>query len=183
MPDPFGYYTQLNLVSDPYLRPHTSQSYAFRCADGKLITIHLSSQTKFWEDFVTTIGRRDMLEHPDIKTRVQRIDNYDIAHRIAAEEFIKHPLAYWVEAFSKVDVPFAPVYDITEVFDDAQVRHLDTFVDLDHPEMGRVTAIRRPVRFDGGRADQPTVAPPTLGQHTQEILHELGMSEETKKAS
>jgi len=35
MPDPFGYFTQMNLVSDPYLRPHTSQSYGFRCADGK----------------------------------------------------------------------------------------------------------------------------------------------------
>jgi crotonobetainyl-CoA:carnitine CoA-transferase CaiB-like acyl-CoA transferase len=177
MPDPFGYFTQMNLVSDPYLRPHTSQSYAFRCADGKLITVHLSNQAKFWEDFVATIGRPDMRDHPDIKTRMQRIDNYDIVHRIAAAEFIKHPRAHWLEAFAKVDVPFAPVYDIPEVFDDPQVRHLETFVDLQHPEMGRVTAIRRPVRFDGSRVDQPAVAPPTLGEHTREILRELGMSE------
>jgi crotonobetainyl-CoA:carnitine CoA-transferase CaiB-like acyl-CoA transferase len=177
MPDPFGYYTQMNLVSDPYLRPHTSQSYAFRCADGKLITIHLSSQAKFWEDFVATIGRPDMLEHPAMKTRVQRIDNFDLVHEMAAQEFIKHPRSYWLEAFAKVDVPFAPVYDVTEVFDDPQVRHLDTFFALDHPEMGKLTAIRRPVRFDGSRSDQPAVAAPTLGEHTAEILRELGLSE------
>jgi len=183
MPDPYGYYTQMNMVSDPYLRPHTSQSYAFRCADGKLITIHLSSQAKFWEDFVATIGRPDMLEHPAMKTRVQRIDNFDLVHQMAAAEFIKHPRSYWLEAFAKVDVPFAPIYDITEVFDDPQVRHLDTFVALDHPEMGKLTAIRRPVRFDGSRSDQPAAAAPTLGEHTAEILRELGLSEEEAVAS
>jgi crotonobetainyl-CoA:carnitine CoA-transferase CaiB-like acyl-CoA transferase len=183
MPDPFGYYTQMNLVSDPYLRPHTSQSYAFRCADGKLITIHLSSQAKFWEEFVATIGRPDMLAHPAMQTRVQRIDNFGVVHAMAAEAFIKHPRRYWLEAFAKVDVPFAAIHDVTEVFDDPQVRHLETFVALEHPEMGALTAIRRPVRFDGARDDQPMMAPPTLGEHTAEVLHELGLTEKEAVAS
>jgi crotonobetainyl-CoA:carnitine CoA-transferase CaiB-like acyl-CoA transferase len=110
-----------------------------------------------------------MLEHPDIKTRIQRIDNYDIVHRIAAEEFIKHPRAHWLEAFANVDVPFAPVCDIPDVFDDPQVRHLETFVDLQHPEMGRVAATRRPVRFDGSRADQPTVAAGARRAHAGDL--------------
>jgi formyl-CoA transferase len=178
MPDPFGYYTQMNLVSDPYLRPHTSQSYAFRCADGKLITIHLSSQAKFWEEFVATIERPDMLAHPAMRTRVQRIDNFDLVQATAAEEFVKHPRAHWLQVFAGTDVPFAAIHDVTEVFDDPQVRHLDTFVALDHPQMGALTAIRRPVRFDGSRSDQPIAAPPTLGEHTGEILRELGLTEE-----
>jgi crotonobetainyl-CoA:carnitine CoA-transferase CaiB-like acyl-CoA transferase len=178
MPDPFGYYTQMGLISDPKLRPRTSQSYAFRCADGKLVTVHLSSQQKFWEELVATIGRPELLADPRFNSRQLRIDNYHLLRDIAAAEFIKQPRAHWLAELGQRDLPFAPVYDVTEVFDDPQVQHLDEFVTLEHPTMGQVVAIRRPVWLDESRADQPVVAPPTHGEHTDELLQELGLADD-----
>jgi crotonobetainyl-CoA:carnitine CoA-transferase CaiB-like acyl-CoA transferase len=175
MPDPFGYLTQMNVVSDLYLRARTSQSYAFRCADEKLIAIHLSSQEKFWLQFTETIERPDLLQDKRFSTRTLRIDNYDALSSAVCETFLCHSREYWIEQFSPKDVPFAPVYTIDEVIKDPQVQHLGSFFDLHHPTEGGLKAIRRPIWFDGSRNDQPTQAPPTLGEHTIEVLEELGL--------
>jgi hypothetical protein len=163
MPDPFGYFTQMGLVSDPQLRTQTSQSNAFRCADSRLVTIHLSSQEKFWRQFVELIGLPELLTDPLTATRNLRLENYEHIRHRAAAVFIERPLAAWLDALAATDLPYAPVYNVSEVLDDPQVRHLGSFADREHPEMGTVKAIRRPVLFDGDRADQPQKAPPCSG--------------------
>jgi crotonobetainyl-CoA:carnitine CoA-transferase CaiB-like acyl-CoA transferase len=173
MPDPFAYYTQMGLVSDPHLRAHTSQSYAFLCADGRTLMLHLSSQQKFWERFVAALGRPDLLADPRFESRASRIAHYDDLRGLVAPDIAKRPRSHWVSVFVDADVPAAPVYDVTEVFDDPQVRHLETFADLHHARMGTVRTIRRPSYVDGARTDQPLRAPPVLGEHTGEILAEL----------
>ena len=62
---------------------------------------------------------------------------------------------------------------IPEVIEDPQVKHLETFRTLRHPTQGEVVTIRRPVRIDGGR-DGTDLPAPALGQHTEELLSELG---------
>jgi formyl-CoA transferase len=71
------------------------------------------------------------------------------------------------------DVPSAPVQSLQEVLDDPQVRHLDTFYRQRHPTEGEITAIHRPVLIDGVREERVLPAP-TLGEHTDEVLAELG---------
>lgn len=182
MPDPFAYYTQMDLVSDPFLRAHTSQSYAWRCADGKLVAVHLSSQPKFWEAFTRAIGREDLREDARFASRQDRISNYPALNETLAPVFLAHSRAQWVELLVAADVPVAPVYDVTEVFDDPQVRHLNSFVQLQHAQMGAVVAVRRPVWLDQGREDQPHRAPPMLGEHTDEVLGALASAQPDKLA-
>jgi crotonobetainyl-CoA:carnitine CoA-transferase CaiB-like acyl-CoA transferase len=74
------------------------------------------------------------------------------------------------------DVPFAPVNDLADVLDDPQVRHLQTFYKQRHPTEGEITAIHRPVLIDGERAERALPAP-TLGEHTDAVLAELGYDE------
>lgn len=179
MPDPFAYYTQMGQVSDPYLRAHTSQSYAFVCSDAKTLMVHLSSQAKFWERFAAAIGCPQMLVDPRLETRALRIANYDLVRGTAARAIARQPRDHWVQLLANADVPAAPVYDVTEVFDDAQIRHLDSFVVLEHPQMGSVTSIRRPVYRDSSRDDQPLRPPPVLGEHTREVLDALRATPES----
>ena len=74
------------------------------------------------------------------------------------------------------DVPFAPVNNLQDVLDDPQVRHLGTFYQQAHPTEGEITAIHRPVLIDGVREERALPAP-TLGEHTDAVLAELGYDE------
>jgi formyl-CoA transferase len=178
MPDPFGYLHQMGLVSDVHLRARTSQSFAFVCGDGELLALHLSSQEKFWAAFVNALGRNDLLSDTRFESRMSRIEHYDELRMAVADDFKRHTRSEWLRLFAETDLPVAPVYDVTEVANDPHVRHLDTFLQLNHPTEGWITTIRRPIRLDGSRDDQPKRAPPTLGEHTDEVLRELDMSAE-----
>ena len=177
IPDPFGYYTQLGLISDPYLRARTSQSYVYRCQDGLMLAVHLSSHEKFWREFATAVGCTELIDDPRFATRALRIDNYEEIRRIVSPIIEREPRSDWIRKFSQQDVPFAPVHDVTTVAGDPQVSHLQTFFQTHHATEGDLTGIRRPIWLDGQRADQPLQAPPTLGEHTKEILRELGLEE------
>jgi crotonobetainyl-CoA:carnitine CoA-transferase CaiB-like acyl-CoA transferase len=175
IPDPYGYLDQMGLVSDAWLRARTSQSYVFACSDARMLSVHLSSQDKFWQGFLKTMERPDLQDDARFATRALRIEHYDALAAIAAEVFRRHDRGTWLARLEQNDVPFAPVYDVTEVAADAQVRHLGSFFDLHHPVAGRLNAIRRPIWLDGQRDDQPAIAPPLLGEHTQEVLDQFGL--------
>ena len=173
-PDPFGYFTQMGVDSDQYTRVRASQSYSFTCGDGGLIAVHLSSQPKFWEALIKSLDAKEVGEDPRFQTRDQRIDNYPEVANALRPVFVSKPRDYWMERLEANDVPFAPINSIPEVFDDPQIKHLDTFFEVTHPTEGSVKGIRRPVWLDGSRDDQPLIPPPALGEHTDEVLSELG---------
>jgi crotonobetainyl-CoA:carnitine CoA-transferase CaiB-like acyl-CoA transferase len=173
IPDPFANHTQMGIDNDRLTRVASSHSFAFRCADAKLLAIHLSSQPKFWEGMLTAIGRPELASDDRFKTRDLRIRNFVELTQVLAETFATKPRTEWMALLEANDVPFAPVHNISEVIDDPQVRHLETFRTLRHPTEGRITALRRPVRIDQER-DGSDLAAPTLGEHTDMVLKELG---------
>jgi formyl-CoA transferase len=173
IPDPFANHTQMGIKNDSLTRVASSHSFAFRCSDGKLLAIHLSSQPKFWEGMLTAIGRTELATDERFAVREARIKNYVGLTHVLAETFATKPRAEWMTQLEAEDVPFAPVHNIPEVIDDPQIKHLETFRTLRHPTEGDIVSIRRPVRIDGGR-DGSDLPAPTLGQHTNEVLLELG---------
>jgi crotonobetainyl-CoA:carnitine CoA-transferase CaiB-like acyl-CoA transferase len=182
IPDPFGYLTQMGIVSDPYLRARTSQSYVFACADRAMVAVHLSSREKFWTAFLDVVGRPDLASDARFRTRSDRIDNYEALRTEVSPDFAARPRGYWLARFERRDIPYAPVHDVSAVAADPQVIHLRSFFELEHPVQGSLTAIRRPIWTDGQREDQPRRAPPMLGEHTDEVLRERGIPAEARDA-
>jgi formyl-CoA transferase len=171
-PDDFINFKQYGIKSAPKTRVATSQSYAFRCQDGKLIAVHLSSQPKFWEGLLSALERKDLANHPLFVSRESRIANYKKLGEELAKEFLSRPRDEWNARLETNDVPYAPVLDVEEVINDPQIQELGTFYHVAHPTKGDVWGIQPPYLFDGKRVGL-MVAPPTLGQHTDDILAEL----------
>jgi formyl-CoA transferase len=172
MPDPFANYTRLGIDNDRLTRVASSHSFAFRCADGKLLAVHLSSQPKFWEAFCGVLGHPELIADQRFATRDLRIRNYRELCRVLGEIVASRPRGEWMGLLEAADVPFAPVQTIPEVIADPQVAHLQTFYEETHPTEGRNLGIHRPVLIDGARE---AVAPaPAFGEHTEAVLGELG---------
>jgi formyl-CoA transferase len=175
-PDAFAYHTQNNVKYGPSSRIASSQCFAFACADKKLLAIHLSVQSKFWDSFLKVIEAPELGADPRFRDRAGRVARYHELNAELAKVVAKQSRLHWMERLEQADVPFAPINEIPEVFSDPQVKHLGTFGETQHPTEGRIVSIRSPIRIDGGRRDN--TPPPTLGEHTQEILQELGFAHE-----
>lgn len=156
-------------------RSALSQSYIVTCRDGRRIGLHLSSPDKFWRGLTAAIERPDLLAaYPD---RIDRVERYDDLARTLAGVFAARDRSDWIPRLEANDVPFAPEHRLDELMDDPQVRHLGVFYEQTHPSHGTLRAAHRPVRYDGdNRSDfRP---PPDLGEHSLDVLREIGFAQE-----
>ena len=171
--DPYANHLMAGVQPDPLMRVRASQSYALRCSDGTLLAVHMSSPVKFWAGVQHALGREDLGSDPRFDTRQKRMDNYELLSQELNRTSVTQARDYWLARLVEADVPNAPILTLQEVIEDPQVKHLETFVEIEHPVHGKQTVIRRPVRYDGGRADQPLNAAPDLGEHSKRILGSL----------
>ena len=157
-----------------YSRAASSQSFIVTCADGMRIGLHLSSPQKFWEGLVAATGAQHLREK--YPSRQARVAHYEELAQDLGQIFIAKPREYWLPLLEAHDVPFAPERRLEDLEADPQVMHQDVFYTLEHPVEGPVRAAHRPVRFDGDHHSD-FLPPPTLGQHTREVLREAGLEE------
>lgn len=162
-------------VPDRFTRGSASQSFACRCADGKTVAVHLSSPEKFW------VGLTEALEAPRLRvdarfaSRAGRVEHYEELSRELAGLFSTRDRSSWLSRLDAHGVPCSPVHTVADVLEDEQVRVLGMI--QHHPDpMGRPTvSVANPV--GGAVRRSPPEPAPFLGQHTVDVLREVGMPE------
>ncbi|MGH7799080.1 MAG: CaiB/BaiF CoA transferase family protein [Thermodesulfobacteriota bacterium] len=171
-------YFATGVVPNRETRVQTAQVYAFTAKDGLPFVVHLSSPPKFWDGLTQAIERPELRNNPKFHDREARIRHYQTLHQILTEIFATRSRKEWMERLRKQDVPCAPLYTLDEVFEDPQVRYLGMPVKLSHPKMGLIRLSGSPIQLSRTPVKY-RLAPPTLGEHNEEILKGLGYDDDT----
>ena len=133
-----------------------------------------ASGDNLWRRFCEVAGAQNLAADPKFKTVPLRAQNRPALNAHIAEIVRQRPNAYWVEALNRAGVPCGPINTIDQTFADPQVQHLGIARPIDHPKLGALKAVGQPIHMS--RYAQPEKLGPTpdLGQHTEEVLAELG---------
>jgi crotonobetainyl-CoA:carnitine CoA-transferase CaiB-like acyl-CoA transferase len=145
----------------------------FRAADG-YFALGAANQAN-WRQLCNSIGRPDLLADPRFGTNGDRTTNQRELAAVLEGVFSAHSVDHWMAVLEQAGVPAGPVYNISQVYRDPQVIAREMAVEVDHPAAGRSRLIGIPVKLSAtpGQIRRPA---PTLGQHTDEILAEIGKS-------
>ncbi|NYT86462.1 CaiB/BaiF CoA transferase family protein [Pollutimonas harenae] len=144
----------------------------FAASDGHLIVA--TGNDSQYRAYCQVMGRPDLADNPDYVTNRQRL-----THRVALIKELEAIMKTrtrddWISSLQKAGVPSGPINNIQQVFDNEQVKSREIWKTLPHPVAGTAPSTANPIRY----SDTPIqyrMAPPLLGQHTDQILEELGL--------
>ena len=123
----------------------------------------------------------DIAADERFKTRPARRQNYDALEQALAPTFQSKTREEWLACLEANDVPAVPLYNIAEVFDDPQVKHLALTETIEHPTAGALKFVGGPVRYDN-LAKVKSAPPPLVGEQSEKILQELGYDSDQIRA-
>jgi crotonobetainyl-CoA:carnitine CoA-transferase CaiB-like acyl-CoA transferase len=146
---------------------------AIRCADG-YITLGAANERLF-RRLCDVLGHTEWIDQPEFADNASRVRNREaLAERIESIT-AQQPCSHWLAVLEANDIPCGPINDYAQVFADPQVVAREMVVETAHPTLGRLRTLGTPIKLSATPADVSRRAP-LLGEHTDEVLREAGLS-------
>lgn len=156
-----------------YARLQMAERRPYRTLDGYICILPYSD--KNWRDFFIFVDRQDCLADSRYATLVERAQVFHELYTMLAAEAAKRTTAEWLAFCDAADIPCMPVIALDDIHEDPHVQAVELFVDAEHPFSGPYRIVRSPIRFSASPFKVRRHAP-MLGQHTEEVLAEAGLS-------
>jgi formyl-CoA transferase len=144
----------------------------FQTADG-YINIAASGDN-LWKKFCEVSGDKDLASNPDFATVVSRGKNRAALIAHLNDVVRSKPSQFWVDALNKAGVPCGPINTIDQVFADPQVQHLGIRRPTDHAKLGTFDIVGQPIHMSAYPQPERLKPTPDQGEHTDQVLGELG---------
>ena len=147
----------------------------FRTKDGYACILPYSDRN--WQDFYEFTGRSEFSADARFRHLSDRVDHVELLYGMIEEEAPRRTTREWVEFCDRVNIPCMPVLSLDDLPDDPHVKTVGLFGTAEHPSEGRYRTVRQPVSFSAAPFRIRRHAP-RQGEHTAEVLAEVGYSAE-----
>ena len=164
VPQPMG---SAHRMSAPY--------QAIRCADGYMTLA--AANDRLFQRLCELLEHPEWAADPAYADDTRRVRNRAALASLIESITIEKPRSHWIALFEANALPCGPINTYDQVFADPHIRARDMVVDTDHPTLGRIRTLGSPLKMS---ATPPVVGRPAplLGEHTREVLREIGYTEE-----
>ncbi|MCO7247187.1 CaiB/BaiF CoA-transferase family protein [Halomonas sp. Mc5H-6] len=159
--------------------PNIVPYQAFATQDGHMI-VAVGNDEQF-KRFCSVLSLPALADDPRFATNGMRVQYRDQLVPVLEATLAQRPTDDWLVRFEAVGVPSGPINTLDRVFDDAHVKARGLKQTLPHSQAGQVDLVANPIRMDGQSISAST-APPYLGEHTDDVLTDIGITPEQRQA-
>ncbi|MEQ8194933.1 MAG: CaiB/BaiF CoA-transferase family protein [Rhodospirillales bacterium] len=148
----------------------------FEASDGYIV---IAGSGAMFPRFCKCMGLDELIEHPDYRSVEARSDNRDALNAIIQKEFAKYTVDELIKMLMEAGVPCGPVNNIEQAFSDPQVKHLHMYRTQEHPLLGTIDLVGSAINMSKTpRPKKFARHTPETGEHTDEVLGEIGYSKD-----
>lgn len=161
------------LAASLYPRAISKYRKPYRTLDGYICILIYND--KQWRSFFEYSGHREWMEDERFRDIAARTKHIDEIYKMVEEIMATKKTSEWLEIFEKADIPAMPLYKPEDLLQDPHLKQIGFFKKVDHPTEGQIIDMDFPVTFSKSRLEIRSLAP-RLGEHSVQILSELGYS-------